>query len=295
MKLAAVKRGDRVRLHVLGPKGYVDLGDAAATLGIAGLGEMADVADLYRAGTTAVSNAHRVAAQSGGLRLAALALDDLALEPPIRHPASIVCIGRNYIEHIQEGNAPVPEYPILFSKFPNTLVGSGADVQAHGQLTQQLDYEGELAVVIGRTAARIPAAQAMSVVAGYTVLNDISARDLQYKDLQWIRGKSLDTWCPLGPVMLSVDEVPDPYALRIQTRVNGELRQNASCADMLFKIPELIEFITRGITLQPGDLIATGTPSGVGLGFKPPRWLVPGDRVEVSIEPIGTLRSVIVE
>jgi 2-keto-4-pentenoate hydratase/2-oxohepta-3-ene-1,7-dioic acid hydratase in catechol pathway len=295
VKLATVYRGDETRLHVLAGSGYVDLGEAAAALGVSELTGMADVGDLYRAGTKAVAKARQVAGQAQVLGLSPVAVDDLALAPPVRRPASIVCVGRNYIEHVKEGNVPVPAYPILFSKFPNTLVGSGAGVRAHGDLTQQLDYEGELAVVIGERASRIPAQRAMRVIAGYTILNDVSARDLQNQDLQWIRGKSLDTWCPLGPVFVSADEIPNPHALRIQTRVNGALRQNASCGDMLFKIPELIEFITAGITLQPGDIIATGTPSGVGLGFKPPKWLSPGDRVDVTIEPIGMLRSMIVE
>ena len=295
MKLAAVRRGDDTRLHAQVGDGYVDLGEVAAASGIADLAGMADVADLYRAGPKMVAKARQAITTALGRGLTPMSLDDLVLSPPIRNPASIICIGRNYIEHIKEGHAPVPEYPILFAKFPNTLVGSGAGVRAHGELTKQLDYEGELAVVIGERASRVPASRALSVVAGYTILDDISGRDLQNQDLQWIRGKSLDTWCPLGPVFVSADEIPDPHSLRIRTSVNGELRQNAPCSDMLFKIPELIEFITRGITLQPGDLIATGTPSGVGLGFTPPKWLVAGDRVEVSIEPIGTLRSVIVD
>jgi 2-keto-4-pentenoate hydratase/2-oxohepta-3-ene-1,7-dioic acid hydratase in catechol pathway len=295
VKLAAIRRGDKTQLHADVGDGYVDLGEAAAALGMAGLAGLADVGDLYRAGPGMVANVRKAIIAAPGLRLSRVALGDYVLDAPVRNPASIVCIGRNYVEHIKEGNVPVPEYPILFSKFPNTLVGSGAGVRAHGELTQQLDYEGELAVVIGERASRIPAASAMSVVAGYTILNDVSARDLQYQDLQWIRGKSLDSWCPLGPVFVSADEVSDPHALRIQTRVNGELRQNGSCGDMLFKIPQLIEFITRGITLQPGDLIATGTPSGVGLGFTPPKWLIVGDRIDISIEPIGTLHSVIVD
>jgi 2-keto-4-pentenoate hydratase/2-oxohepta-3-ene-1,7-dioic acid hydratase in catechol pathway len=295
MRLASIGQESDARLCLLLGDGYIDFGEAATTLGAARLARFGDVGDLYRAGDAAVAEAQRIAKEAPSLGRPTVPVDGAVFGPPIRHPASIMCIGRNYREHIKEGNAPTPEYPILFAKFPNTLVGSGAGVLAHRELTSQFDYEGELAVVIGRRASRVPAAEALGVVAGYTVLSDFSGRDLQYQDVQWIRGKSLDTWCPLGPAFVSSDEIPDPHALRIQTRVNGELRQDASTNDMLFKIPELIEFITRGITLEPGDIIATGTPSGVGLGFNPPRWLSPGDTVDVTIQPIGTLHSVIIE
>jgi 2-keto-4-pentenoate hydratase/2-oxohepta-3-ene-1,7-dioic acid hydratase in catechol pathway len=296
MRLATVRRSvdGRTALFVGTADGYVDLALAARALEVEGIGDVADVGELYRAGDAAVARVARIAESLPAAEVPATHLTELRLAPPVTRPDSIVCIGRNYLEHIREGNADVPPYPILFSKYPNTLVGHEDEVRHH-RLTEQLDYEGELAVVIGRRAGRIPAARAMEVVAGYTILNDISARDLQYGDVQWIRGKSLDTWGPVGPVFVTADEIPDPHALRLQTRVNGELRQDASCSDMIFKIPELIEFITEGITLRPGDLISTGTPSGVGMGFDPPRWLRPGDVLEVTIEPIGTLRSTIVE
>jgi 2-keto-4-pentenoate hydratase/2-oxohepta-3-ene-1,7-dioic acid hydratase in catechol pathway len=298
MRLAAVRHpeGDHsLFVQVQTDGGWVDLIAAGRNLGIAhldGVGDVGDVGGLYRLGPAAVASAGAVARSPLGGEIARSALEDLALGPPVR-PASFVCIGRNYLEHIREGNVETPPYPILFSKFPNTLIGHGEGVRHH-PLTTQLDYEGELAVMIGTRATRVPADRAMEFVGGYTIVNDVSARDLQYQDLQWIRGKSLDTWAPLGPVFVSAEEIPDPYALRVQTRVNGELRQDASCSDMIFKIAELVEFITAGITLQPGDLIATGTPSGVGLGFDPPRWLHAGDVVEVTIDPIGTLRSPIV-
>jgi 2-keto-4-pentenoate hydratase/2-oxohepta-3-ene-1,7-dioic acid hydratase in catechol pathway len=295
VRLATVRRsGTRgTDLFVETSDGYVDVSLAARASGIPEIRDMADVGDLYRAGDTAVARLEGLVG-SPAPDVPAFPLRDLRLAPPVTRPGSIVCIGRNYLEHIREGQVDVPPYPILFSKYPNTLVGHDEDVRHH-PLTEQLDYEGELAVVVGRRARRVPAALALEVVAGYTIMNDVSARDLQYQDLQWIRGKSLDTWGPCGPTFVSADEIPDPQALRVQTRVNGELRQDAPCSDMIFKIPELIEFITAGITLEPGDVIATGTPSGVGLGFDPPRWLHPGDVVEVTIEPIGTLRSTIVE
>jgi acylpyruvate hydrolase len=219
-------------------------------------------------------------------------LDSIELAAPVLEPRAFVCIGRNYPAHVAEGRSPMPEFPLLFSKFANTLIPSGAAV-TYPAITAELDYEGELAVVIGRRASRLRPEDAPGVIAGYTIVNDVSARDRQRGDLQWIRGKSLDGFAPLGPVVVTVDEVPDVYALRIRTTVNGEVRQNALCGEMHFKLPELLEFITAGITLSPGDLIATGTPAGVGMGFDPPRYLVPGDEVAVEIEPIGTLRTTI--
>ncbi len=230
----------------------------------------------------------------GDADLAGQGLATLHLAPPVLDPRAFVCIGRNYPAHAAEGNVPMPAFPLLFSKFSNTLVPSGAAV-SYPEITNQLDYEGELAVVIGREASRLRPEDASSVIAGYTIVNDISARDRQDSDMQWIRGKSLDGFAPLGPVVITADEIPDVDALRIQTTVNTELRQDALCGEMHFKLPELLAFITAGITLSPGDLIATGTPAGVGAGFTPPRYLSPGDEVSVEIAPIGTLRTTIVE
>jgi 2-keto-4-pentenoate hydratase/2-oxohepta-3-ene-1,7-dioic acid hydratase in catechol pathway len=282
MRLATVRDpGGSTRLFGRDPRGelYFDLGT------------WPDVRALYSAGPDAVRAAQRIVDRGGG-KDQGRDLASLDLAPPVTEPRSIVCVGRNYREHIEEGNAPVPEFPVLFSKFPNTLVGHKAAVIRHS-ITRQLDYEGELALVIARTASNLSTQSAMSFVAGYTVVNDISARDLQLGDLQWIRGKSLDTFCPLGPVFVSADEIPDVSSLRIETRVNGELRQNAPVSDMLFPIPELLRFITEAITLQPGDLVLTGTPSGTAFGMKPQVWLEPGDVVDVRISGIGTLSSVI--
>jgi acylpyruvate hydrolase len=216
-------------------------------------------------------------------------LESLMLAPPIVSPPKLICIGRNYVEHAAEGGVDVPTHPWLFAKYSNALLGHGEPVP-YPPITEQLDYEGELAVVIGRTTRGVSEARAMESVAGYTILNDISARDLQELDDQWIRGKSLDGFAPLGPYFVTADEV-DVRAVGIRTTVNGELRQDGSCADMVFGVPELIAFIAEGITLQPGDVIATGTPAGVGIGFDPPKFLQPGDVVEVSIPGFGTLRS----
>lgn len=289
MRLATALIDGLPQLLIERPAGWLLIEAARAVTGD-GVPRATEVAALYRAGPSLVE---RVARLTDDPRLDALPhypLHTYSLAPIVTSPRVIMCVGRNYMEHIREGAAPVPERPILFAKFPNTLIGHKAPVVAHA-IARTLDYEGELAVIIGRRASQVRAATWLDVVAGYTIINDISDRDLQNGDVQWIRGKSLDTWAPLGPVFVSADEIPDPHDLRIRTRVNGELRQDASTGDMLFRIPQLIEFITEAITLEPGDIIATGTPSGVGLGFDPPKWLQPGDSVDVNIEPIGTLIS----
>jgi 2-keto-4-pentenoate hydratase/2-oxohepta-3-ene-1,7-dioic acid hydratase in catechol pathway len=290
MRLAVRLDADGRSLWVLGPAGWSAVGPVAIQKGWDLVAAARDVGELYRCGDEAVALVRALAAEPPP---PGIGPPESVLAPPVTLPSSFVCVGRNYIEHIVEGQADIPVKPLLFAKFANTLIGHRAGV-IHHAITRQLDYEGELAVIIGKRTRRVSRADAMRHVAGYTILNDITGRDLQYEDLQWIRGKSLDTWCPLGPVFVTADEVPDPYALRIRTTVNGEVRQDASVGDMIFKIDELIEFISQGITLEPGDLLATGTPAGVGLGFDPPRWLCPDDVVEVTIDPIGTLTSTIV-
>lgn len=283
MRAAVARHQGRTGLWIEATDGFVELSQIAGPE--SGLAGIRDVGELLAAGHQAVQKAFAIVASTKGV-----ALESLELLPPVLNPRAFVCVGRNYLEHIkEEGRSPIPPYPYLFSKFSNALNGHRQPVRH--QLTESLDYEGELAVVIGRIASRVAADEAMDYVGGYTILNDVSGRDLQNQDQQWIRGKSLDTWAPLGPVFVSADEIPDPYSLRIETRVNGELRQDAPVSDMIFKIPELIAFITQGITLQPGDLIATGTPSGVGLGFDPPKWLHVGDQIDITIEPIGTLSN----
>lgn len=219
-------------------------------------------------------------------------LEALELAPPVVRPRTILCVGRNYPEHVKEGQVPMPEFPILFAKFPNTLLGHNGTVPSH-PIANSLDYEGELALVIGREASKVSAGEAWDYIAGYTILNDISDRDLQEGDLQWIRGKSLDGYCPIGPVFITADMVENVDELIIETRINGEIRQNEPCGEMAFSIPELMEFITEAITLQPGDIVATGTPSGTGIGFSPPNYLNDGDRMDVTIEPIGTLTNTV--
>lgn len=213
---------------------------------------------------------------------------------PIPRPArNIFCVGRNYVEHAKERGAEVPTVPVFFTKPPTAIVGHEAGVVAW-PVTQNLDYEVELAVVICRRGRDIPRAKAYDHVFGYTVLNDVTARDLQRKHAQWFKGKSLDTFAPLGPWIVHKSALADPHALRITLRVNGEVRQEATTADMVFRIEELIEVLSAGMTLEPGDILATGTPSGVGAGFVPPQWLKVGDVVEAEVKGIGILRNRIV-
>ncbi len=215
----------------------------------------------------------------------------LRLLPPIPRPRKIVAVGRNYREHAAEESAALPEAPLLFAKLPTALVGDGATVTWSAALTTQVDYEAELAVVIGRTARNVPLEAALDHVLGYSCLNDVSARDLQALDGQWTRAKSLDTFCPMGPWVVTADEIPDPGALRIRCRVNGGVRQDESTAALVHGIAELITYCSRSFTLEPGDVIATGTPGGVGVFRDPPLFLEDGDVIEVEIERIGTLRN----
>jgi 2-keto-4-pentenoate hydratase/2-oxohepta-3-ene-1,7-dioic acid hydratase in catechol pathway len=218
-------------------------------------------------------------------------LPDAELLAPVPRPGKVVAIGRNYREHADEEGVDPPPAPLVFSKWPSSVVGPGADIAWDPELTQQVDYEAELAVVIGRTARNVDAADALTHVLGYTCLNDISARDMQFGDGQWVRGKSLDTFCPMGPVLVTADEIPDPQDLAISCRVNDELLQDSWTSRMYFSVAEIISYASRSFTLEPGDVIATGTPSGVGVFRDPPRFLADGDRVTVEIERIGRLEN----
>jgi len=218
-------------------------------------------------------------------------LAEVRLLPPVTRPRKIIAVGRNYHEHAAEEGKTAPADPIVFTKFPSSLTGDGSNIVWRAADTTQVDWEAELAVVIGRTARDVPAERALDHVLGYTCLNDVSARDLQFGDGQWVRGKSLDTFCPLGPWIVTADEIPDPGSLRIACVVNDEVVQDASTSEMVHGVPELIAFCSRFMTLEPGDVIATGTPGGVGVFRDPPRFLGDGDRVVVEIERIGRLTN----
>jgi 2-keto-4-pentenoate hydratase/2-oxohepta-3-ene-1,7-dioic acid hydratase in catechol pathway len=225
------------------------------------------------------------------------------LVAPIPRPArNIFCVGKNYHEHAKEfaqsgfdatAKEVVPEHPVVFTKQPTSVCGPGDKIPAHLDDTNSVDYEGELAVVIGKGGRGIPAAKAMGHVFGYTIVNDVTSRQLQQKHRQWAIGKGIDGFCPMGPAVVTADEIGDPRALRLRTWINGELRQDAPVKDLIFDIPTLIATISRYITLEPGDIIATGTPAGVGIGFTPPKFLSKGDRVKIEITGLGVLENTV--
>lgn len=214
------------------------------------------------------------------------------LLPPVE-PRTFICVGLNYRDHAIESGAEIPKAPLLFSKTSNAISGHGHAVPLPVS-SSQVDYEAEFAVVIGRTAAKVKAENALDYVAGFTCCNDVSARDFQFADGQWYRGKSADGFGPIGPWLVTSAAIGDPHALRIQLRLNGQTLQDSSTAQLIFRIPELIAYISASITLQPGDVITTGTPPGVGFARKPPVYLKPGDRMEVEIEHIGVLANPVV-
>lgn len=218
-------------------------------------------------------------------------LQDVRLCAPLTGSGKIVAVGLNYRDHAVESGAAMPKEPLLFAKFPSAIIGPNEPICWNRALTDQVDFEAELAVVIGRRARDVGEAMALSHVLGYTCLNDVSARDLQFRDGQWVRGKSLDSFCPIGPWIVTADEVGDAQALAITCSVSGQLLQSATTADMYFGVAELISWISRNFTLEPGDLIATGSPPGVGYFREPKRLLRDGDVVTVAIERVGELRN----
>jgi 5-carboxymethyl-2-hydroxymuconate isomerase len=213
---------------------------------------------------------------------------------PVVAPGKIMAIGLNYADHIRETNSQRPVSPILFSKYNTSIAGPFDAIVADPAVTSMVDYEGELTAIIGRRIKRISEADALDAVFGYTVTNDVTARDCMKIDIQLDRAKGIDTFCPIGPWITTADAVPDPQALGIRTWVNGELRQNSSTKEMIFSVAQLISFLSQGMTLEPGDLLVTGTPHGVGFKMNPPRFLVPGDVVEVEVEGLGKLRNPVV-
>lgn len=257
-----------------------------------------DLYGLIEAGPDGLARAAAAVERAGR----ALALAELRLLAPFPRPVrNVICVGKNYHEHAHEfagsgfdqsgAAAAVPEQPIFFTKAPNSVIGPNAPIPSANDPTDSVDYEGELTVVIGRGGRHIPAERAYDHVFGYTIVNDVTARTLQRRHNQWFLGKSLDGFCPMGPAVVTRDELPDITRSRLRTRVNGELRQDTVVSELIFDIPTLIATLSRTMTLQPGELIATGTCAGVGLGFTPPKFLKPGDVVEVSVDGVGVLTN----
>ena len=217
-------------------------------------------------------------------------LGEVEVVAPV-NPGKIVAIGLNYLDHIRESGVDPPERPLVFSKFPSAVIATGEAISFDPGITERVDWEVELGVVIGSRMRHVAEADALNHVFGYTGVNDVSARDLQFGDGQWTRGKSLDTFCPVGPVVVTADEIGDPQALGLETRVNGEIVQDSSTSEMVFGVAEILSFCFRNFTLEPGDLVVTGTPWGCGEFMDPPRSLADGDLVETAVERIGKLSN----
>ena len=246
-----------------------------------------DMISLINQGSSALFAADKLTPKS------AYALDAVEYLPAV-NAGKVVAIGRNYHDHAVEGGSEPPKAPLLFTKFTNALSAHNANVTLH-EISGQIDFEAELAVVIGKRASKVSESDAFDYVFGYTCLDDVSARDLQFGDGQWVRGKGLDGFCPIGPFITTKDEIADPQALKIEGILNGEVMQSSSTKMMIFNVAYLIHYITQGITLEPGDVIATGTPEGVGVFRKPPVLLKDGDVFDVAIEKLGALRNTFVK
>ena len=270
------------------------LDDAGAVRDLSGAGLPHTMIGLIAAGPAMLARAREA------LRTAPVVQGARLLAPIPRPAKNIFCVGKNYHEHAKEfassgfdatAKEVVPEAPVVFTKPPTCVIATGESIPAHLDPTDSTDYEGELAVVIGAGGRGISKADAMAAVFGYTIINDVTARTLQHRHRQWVLGKGIDGFGPMGPAIVTADAVPDVHALTITTWVNGEQRQHAPVADLIFDIPTLIETISAAITLEPGDIIATGTPAGVGLGFTPPRFLKVGDVIRIEVPGIGILEN----
>lgn len=282
MQLVTFRHGEGERLGALvscdGETCVLDLNAANPNL-------PADLLSLLAGGASTLEAAREALAGPLG---STLLLEDVCLLAPLPRPGKILCIGHNYHGHIGIGRTDPPEFPNLFCKTANTIIGPGQPIVIP-LVTDQVDYEAELLAVIGRQARRVSEEEARACVAGYTIFNDVSARDYQKRTSQWMLGKSFDTFGPMGPALVTADEVPDPYGLQIELTVNGEAGQRVNTRDMIFSIPYLVAYISQVMTLEPGDVIATGTPAK--LPEAPQHFLRPGDVVEITIERLGTLRN----
>ena len=259
-------------------------------IGIRGAG-FDSVASVIAGGAEAMDRVQRWLARPPISELPDMA--KITLLAPIPRPPKIICIGLNYRDHAEEGKMTIPEVPTVFSKYHTAVIGPGHPIVLPKNSTKP-DYEAEFAVVIGKRGRHIPEDRWREYVFGYTVFNDVSARDFQMATSQWMMGKTFDTFAPIGPSVVTADEVADPYNLAISLTLNGELMQNSNTGKMIFQVPRLIAFLSSVFTLEPGDVIATGTPAGVGFARKPPRWLRPGDEVTVRVEGLGELTNPVV-
>jgi 2-keto-4-pentenoate hydratase/2-oxohepta-3-ene-1,7-dioic acid hydratase in catechol pathway len=293
MKLLQFQGGDGLKLGVKTDAGVIDIAAAAETLGIDAPTSLIEVLEVGQPAVDAVQSV--VDAAAGSESAASWTLDEMGLQygPAVADPGKIICVGLNYRRHAAETNMPVPTTPVLFSKFDNTIAAYGDSVSLPPVATEY-DYEVELGVIIGKPARNVSEAEALDYVFGYVTANDISVRDLQTRTSQWLLGKTMDNFLPVGPYLVTADEVGDPQLLGIKTWVNGEIRQNSNTGDMIFTVAEIVSYISRYFTLEPGDIIVTGTPEGVAMGREDKPWLKPGDEVVVEVEKLGTLKNVMI-
>ena len=271
----------------------VVIGNTVINLNTISNGQLpSDMREFLQMGDSAMSIASDATVNASG----GLGLDTVKLMTPISNPSKVIAIGLNYMDHVRESGIEMPDLATMFCKYPSSIIGPGDEISWQAGLTEKVDYEAELAVVIGKVARSVAQDDAFDYIAGYTNCNDVSARDLQFMPGdQWLRGKCLDTFCPLGPYLVTRDEIADPHNLSIQCRVNGETRQDSNTSEMIYRIPYLIEYLSKAFTLYPGDVIATGTPHGVGAFRQTPIWLKQGDVVTVEIEGLGQLTNTCVE
>jgi 2-keto-4-pentenoate hydratase/2-oxohepta-3-ene-1,7-dioic acid hydratase in catechol pathway len=285
MKLVTYKTTGEARLGAVRDGGVIDLAKASD-------GELpSDMMAFLERGEKAMRRAQQIVAEADP----DAAQSSVTLLAPVPFPSKIVAIGQNYMDHIRESDSEPPDRPVMFCKFSTAVIGHGAEICWDPALTSQVDYEVELAVVLGRCTRRVSEEEALDYVAGYTVCNDVSARDLQFGDGQWVRAKSLDTFCPLGPVLVTADEIPDPQDLDLRSVLNGNVMQDSNTKEMIFGVRELIAVASRAFTLLPGDVIVTGTPHGVGAFREPPIFLHDGDQITVQVDGIGQLTNFCVE
>jgi 2-keto-4-pentenoate hydratase/2-oxohepta-3-ene-1,7-dioic acid hydratase in catechol pathway len=288
MRVVSVRKGNLFRLGVLQGQSVLDLLDLTLESG-GSAPFLANMELFLEAGVEAQDWVNKLLTDSSG-RAQGRLITSLELGPPVPRPSKIIAVGLNYKDHVGEAGFQLPESPLIFAKFPNSISGPQDEILIPSE-EMQVDSEAELAVVIGRRAKAITAESAYQYVAGYMGLNDVSARKWQFADKQWTRGKSCDTFCPTGPWLATRDEIPDPHNLRITGRLNSQVLQESNTSHLIFRIPELLSYISAAITLDPGDIIATGTPSGVGVFRKPPIFMKDGDIAEVEIEKLGLLRN----
>lgn len=294
MKFITVKKADRTFVGVfLNSETVIDLHEASKNVP-SPIELPNSLLECIKLGPVFLEEVTRIVEKTTLQEPSCYHVKDVTLLAPIPRPAkNIFCIGKNYVEHALELGTKddIPEHVMLFSKTPTTVIGHEEVILHHRDVTEQLDYEGELAVVIGKKGKKIKREDALDHVFGYTIINDVTARDLQAKHKQFLLGKSLDGSCPMGPYLVHKSLIENANHLNIETKVNGETRQNSNTSKFIFDIETIISTISQGTTLEAGDIIATGTPSGVGKGFKPPKFLQPGDTIEISIEGIGTLKN----